>query len=69
LTVARYAAPKFLDSEDIKLEQSEIRIGHSPNGIWAYALGCNYGAAGAAGRYVFLQEISQPRCGVIRCPG
>jgi hypothetical protein len=44
-----YAAPKFLDREVIKLEQSEIRIGRGPNGIWAYALSCNYGTAGSSG--------------------
>ena len=44
-----FAAPKFLDREDIKLEQSEIRIGRGPNGIWAYALSCNYGTAGSSG--------------------
>jgi hypothetical protein len=44
-----FAAPKFLDCEDIKLEQSEIRMGHGPNGIWAYALSCNYGTAGSSG--------------------
>src|ERR1700748_3001422 len=37
-----FASPKFLDREDIKLEQSEIRIGRGPNGIWAYSLSCNY---------------------------
>ncbi|RKR81998.1 hypothetical protein BDD43_2162 [Mucilaginibacter gracilis] len=44
-----FAAPKFLDREVIKLEQSEIRIGRGPNGIWAYALSCNYGTAGSSG--------------------
>ncbi|MES2378462.1 MAG: hypothetical protein V4553_17850 [Bacteroidota bacterium] len=44
-----FAAPKFLDREDIKLEQSEIRIGRGPNGTWAYALSCNYGTAGSSG--------------------
>jgi hypothetical protein len=44
-----FASPKFLDREDIKLEQSEIRIGHGPNGLWAYALSCNYGTAGSSG--------------------
>jgi hypothetical protein len=43
------AAPKFLDFEEIKLEQSSIRIGRGPNGIWAYALSCNYGTAGNSG--------------------
>jgi hypothetical protein len=43
------ASPKFLDREDIKLEQSEVRIGRGPNGIWAYALRCNYGTAGSSG--------------------
>jgi hypothetical protein len=44
-----FASPKFLDREDIVLEQSEIRIGHGPNGLWAYALICNYGTAGSSG--------------------
>ena len=44
-----FAAPKFLDREVVKLEQSEIRIGRGPNGIWAYALSCNYGTAGSNG--------------------
>ena len=44
-----FAVPKFLDFEEIKLEQSSIRIGHGPNGIWAYALSCNYGTAGSSG--------------------
>ncbi len=44
-----YTAPKFLDRENIKLEQSEIRIGREPNGIWTYALSCNYGTAGSSG--------------------
>jgi hypothetical protein len=44
-----FASPKFLEREEIKLEQSEIRIGHGPNGIWTYALSCNYGTAGSSG--------------------
>jgi NTP pyrophosphatase (non-canonical NTP hydrolase) len=44
-----FASPKFLDREEIKLEQSEVRIGHGPNGIWAYGLSCNYGTAGSSG--------------------
>jgi hypothetical protein len=44
-----FAAPKFLDFEEIKLEQSSIRIGRGPNGTWAYALSCNYGTAGSSG--------------------
>lgn len=44
-----FAAPKFLEFEEIKLEQSSIRIGRGPNGIWAYALSCNYGTAGSSG--------------------
>jgi hypothetical protein len=44
-----FASPKFLAFEEIKLEQSEIRIGRGPNGIWAYALRCNYGTAGSSG--------------------
>jgi hypothetical protein len=43
------AAPEFLDREIIKLEQSEIRIGRGPNGMWTYALRCNYGSAGSSG--------------------
>jgi hypothetical protein len=54
-----FASPKFLDREDIKLEQSEIRIGHGPNGIWAYALWCNYGTAGSSGPLcVFCKKYS-----------
>lgn len=44
-----FASPKFLDREDIKLEQSEVRIGRGPNGTWAYALRCNYGTAESSG--------------------
>ncbi|MDN3548797.1 hypothetical protein [Mucilaginibacter aquaedulcis] len=44
-----FASPEFLDRETIKLEQSEIRIGRGPNGIWAYALSCSYGTAGSSG--------------------
>ncbi|MDO3641343.1 hypothetical protein [Mucilaginibacter sp. L3T2-6] len=44
-----FAAPKFMDFEEIKLEQSSIRIGHGPNGVWAYSLSCNYGTAGSSG--------------------
>lgn len=44
-----FVAPKFLDSEIIILEQSEIRIGHGPNDKWAYALRRDYGCAGASG--------------------
>jgi hypothetical protein len=44
-----FAVPKFLDFEEIKLEQSSIRIGRGPNGVWAYALSCNYGTAGSSG--------------------
>jgi hypothetical protein len=44
-----FASPKFLDREDIKLEQSAIRMGHGPNGLWVYALSCNYGTAGSSG--------------------
>lgn len=44
-----FAAPKFLDFEEIKLEQNSIRIGRGPNEIWAYALSCNYGTAGSSG--------------------
>jgi hypothetical protein len=44
-----FTSPKFLDREDIVLEQSEIRIGRGPNGLWAYSLSCNYGTAGSSG--------------------
>jgi hypothetical protein len=44
-----FAAPKFLEFEEIKLEQSSIRIGRGPNSIWAYALSLNYGTAGSSG--------------------
>jgi len=44
-----FESPKFLDREAIKLEQSEVRIGRGPNGIWAYALSCSYGTAGSSG--------------------
>lgn len=44
-----FAAPKFLDMEEITLEQSRIRLGRGLNFIWAYALSCNYGTAGDSG--------------------
>jgi hypothetical protein len=44
-----FASPKFLERGNIKLCESEIRIGHGPNGTWAYALSCNYGTAGSSG--------------------
>ena len=44
-----FTSPAFLDREDITLEQSEIRIGHGPNGSWAYALSMAYGTAGSSG--------------------
>lgn len=44
-----FESPKFLEREDIKLEQSSIRIGRGPNGIWAYALSMTYGTAGSSG--------------------
>ena len=44
-----FASPKFLEFEEIELEKSSIRIGRGPNGIWAYALSCSYGVAGASG--------------------
>ena len=54
-----FAPPKFLNLEDIKLEQSEIRIGQGPNGIWTYALICNYGTAGSSGPLcVFCKKFS-----------
>jgi len=54
-----FASPKFLDFECIKLEQSEIRIGRGPNGLWAYALSRSYGCAGASGPLcVFCKKYS-----------
>jgi hypothetical protein len=54
-----FAAPQFLDAEEIILEQSEIRMGRGPNGIWAYALSCNYGTAGSSGPLcVFCKKYS-----------
>ena len=44
-----FASAEFLDREAILLGQSEIRIGRGPNGVWAYALSCNYGTAGSSG--------------------
>jgi hypothetical protein len=54
-----FAAQKFLEFEEIKLEQSSIRIGRGPNGIWAYALSLNYGTAGSSGPLsVFCKKYS-----------
>ncbi|MEN0057154.1 MAG: hypothetical protein AAGC65_25980 [Mucilaginibacter sp.] len=44
-----FAAPKFLEFEEIEMEKSSIRIGRGPNGTWAYALSRSYGVAGASG--------------------
>jgi len=44
-----FSAPKFLEFEEINIEQSSIRIGRGPNGHWAYALSCQYGTAGSSG--------------------
>jgi hypothetical protein len=44
-----FTSPKFLAYEEIKLEESSIRIGHGPNGLWAYAIRCSYGCAGHSG--------------------
>jgi hypothetical protein len=44
-----FTAPKFLDFEEIKLEQSSIRLGRGVNFVWSYALSCNYGTAGSSG--------------------
>jgi hypothetical protein len=44
-----FVATKFLDFEEIKLENSSVRIGRGPNGVWAYSLSCNYGTAGSSG--------------------
>jgi hypothetical protein len=41
-----FASPKFSAYEEIKLEASSVRIGHGPNGLWAYAISCSYGCAG-----------------------
>jgi hypothetical protein len=60
-----FVSPKFLDREDIKLEQSEIRIGHGPNGIWAYALCCNYGTAGSSGPLCVFCKKYPDRDGVL----
>lgn len=44
-----FASPKFLERENLRFGESEIRIGRGPNGIWTYALSCNYGTAGTSG--------------------
>ncbi len=44
-----FSSAKFLDTEVVKLEESSIRIGRGQNGVWAYALNCNYGTAGSSG--------------------
>ncbi|WP_345330054.1 hypothetical protein [Mucilaginibacter defluvii] len=44
-----FSCSPFLDRETIGFEQSEIRIGRGPNGLWVYALRCNYGVAGDSG--------------------
>jgi hypothetical protein len=44
-----FESPRFLEYEEIILEQSEIRMGRGPYGDWAYALRCNYGTAGSSG--------------------
>lgn len=41
--------PTFLDYEDIKLEQSSIRLGCGLNRKWAYSLSLTYGCAGSSG--------------------
>jgi len=43
------ARHKFLEFEEIKLEQSSIRIGRGPNCNWAYSLSLTYGMAGSSG--------------------
>lgn len=40
---------KFLDCEDIKQEQSSIRLGRGINYKWSYALSLTYGCAGSSG--------------------
>jgi hypothetical protein len=41
--------PKFMDCEEIKLEQSSIRLGRGANYKWSYALSLTYGCAGSSG--------------------
>jgi len=44
-----FASPKFLDFDEIRLEESSIRIGRGPNHLWSYALNRTYGSSGASG--------------------
>jgi hypothetical protein len=44
-----FAKPKFVDCEEIKLEQSSIRLGRGPNHKWSYALSRTYGTSGCSG--------------------
>src|ERR1700761_932150 len=44
-----FAAPGFLELEVFKFERSEVKIGHGPNGLWAYANWSDYGCAGGGG--------------------
>lgn len=54
-----FASPKFLGYEEIEMEKSQIRIGHGPNGLWAYALSINYGVAGSSAPLcVFCKKYS-----------
>jgi hypothetical protein len=43
-----FRSPEFLEYEEIKLEESYVRIGRGPAGVWAYALSCGYGTAGSS---------------------
>ena len=38
-----------MDCEEIKLEQSSIRLGRGVNHKWSYALSLTYGCAGSSG--------------------
>ncbi|MGF7073882.1 hypothetical protein [Mucilaginibacter sp. 3215] len=60
-----FVAPKFLEREDIKLDESEIRIGRSPNGTWAYSLSCNYGTAGSSGPLCVFCKKFENRAGAL----
>lgn len=44
-----FASPKFLHFEEIKLEESSIRIGRGFNDLWSYALNRTYGSSGSSG--------------------
>jgi hypothetical protein len=44
-----FEVPKFLEFEEIDVNESAIRIGRGPNGTWAYALSCTFGTGGSSG--------------------